>query len=74
MPIEAPRNANIAKLAAGYLFPTIGRVRASYPAAAEREAAAVCRERRHRVNRSAGGDPLPLAQGLRGARAAASAA
>ena len=42
MPIEAPRNANIAKLAAGYLFPTIGRVRASYPAAAEREAAAVC--------------------------------
>jgi hypothetical protein len=27
MPTDVPRNANIAKLAAGYLFPTIGRVR-----------------------------------------------
>ena len=26
MPVDVPRNANIAKLAAGYLFPTIGKV------------------------------------------------
>ena len=31
MPIDAPRNANIAKLAAGYLFPTIGKVRPDVP-------------------------------------------
>jgi hypothetical protein len=28
MPSDVPRNANISKLAAGYLFPTIGRVSA----------------------------------------------
>ena len=27
MPTDVPRNANIGKLAAGYLFPTIGKVR-----------------------------------------------
>ena len=34
MPIDAPRNANIAKLAAGYLFPTIGKVRPDVPSLA----------------------------------------